>query len=226
VRIVNAAFAESRWSVRTRGYHRQKPARDAGLRGTAVSRRPIGLLVIVVVVAACGGPASTVSPTATPTIAPSPTNAASPVPTAAPTTAAAGACVASQLAARVTGWDSGAGSRFAEVEITNSGSAPCSMPALDEVQLVDGHGSVLIDGETPAASATVTLAAGAMLKTDVQASNYCGADPAAPVTVAFVLPGGSTRFVATPFSATDTTGVPPCLGAGGPGSVTMTAWAS
>ena len=208
------------------------PDRDrAPVPSGIVSRIRFGLVVIAAVAAACGGPAATPTPLA-PTGAPAstaPSAAATTVasvgPTVAPSTAAA-ACTASQLAARITGWDSGAGSRFAHVEVTNSGTAPCTMPAIDQAQLVDGHGSVLLDGAPPATSPDVTLTAGGVLQADLSASNYCGPDPVAPVTVAFVLPGGSVRFVATPLSATDTTGVPPCTGSSGsPGLISMMAWA-
>jgi hypothetical protein len=90
-------------------------------------------------------------------------------------------------------------------------------------QLVDGRGSVLIDGASPTALATRTLAAGGVVKTLVQDGNYCGPAPVAPVTVAFVMSDGG-RFVATPFSPTDTT-IPPCNGAGSAASIEMQPWA-
>lgn len=201
-----------------------------------MSRRMAGLMaVMVVLVAGCFGP-PTVAPATTPPASTAPTDtpaataAPTPAPTAAPKPSASPVaviptCTATQLAARITSWDSGAGSRFAHVQVTNAGSAPCRMKELDRPQLVDGHGAALIDGAAPAASAFVTLTAGAVLKTDVQVSNYCGPDALAPVSVAFVFPGGTARFVATPTSASDTSGVPPCLGnPGSAGSISMTAW--
>ena len=162
-----------------------------------------------------------VSPSPSALVTPAPT----PTPTPKPTAVATPTCTASQLAARITGWDHGAGHAMATVEVTNKGSAPCRMPALDRAQLVDGHGSVILDGTAPAASAEVKLSAGAVLKTLVDASNYCGPNPDPPVTVAFVFPGGATRFVATPLSPTDASGVPPCLSApGSPGSIEMQPW--
>ena len=136
------------------------------------------------------------------------------------------ACPAAALAARITGWEGAAGQRVAHVEVTNAGAAPCRMRALDRPQLVDGHGAVLIDGVVPAASAELTMPAGGVLKTSLETSNYCGPTPIAPVSVAFVFPGGSGRFVATPLSASDVSGLPPCLGApGSAGSITMQPWA-
>ena len=168
------------------------------------------------------------SPSASPTPAPTaavPVATPSPTPIASPTPPRTiGQCEPSSLAARITMWEGAAGSRIAHVELTNTGQSPCSTRALDRPQLVDGKGSVLIDGSNPAGSATVTVAAGGVLKTLVRDSNYCGSDPVAPVSVAFVLHGGG-RIVATPVSPTDAT-VPPCNGdPGSPGSIDMQPWA-
>ena len=80
-------------------------------------------------------------------------------------------------------------------------------------QLPDEAPEAAVDGRAP----------GAVVTTLVQASNYCGPAPAAPVSVAFVVPEG--RTVATPASPTDTT-LPPCNGApDSPGSIEMHPWA-
>ena len=113
------------------------------------------------------------------------------------------------------------------MELTNTGTVDsCLVRAMSRPQLIDGHGSMLIDGAPSAASAPLTMAPGAVLKTEVQDGNYCGPAPTAPVTVAFVLGGGPGRIVATPVSPTDTQGVPPCLGApGSAGQIDMHPWA-
>lgn len=192
--------------------------------------------VAAALVAACSSPlvtpsaappsvASTSTP-ATPTSSPTPSPTARPtkVPTASPV-AVTPTCKAAGLAARITLWDHGAGHAMASVEVTNKGAAACRMPAVDKAQLVDGHGSVIIDGAAPPASSEVHLGPGTVLKTLVEDSNYCGQTPDPPVTVAFVFPDGLTRFVATPLSATDASGVPPCNGAPGtPGDIEMQPW--
>jgi hypothetical protein len=159
------------------------------------------------------------SPSPSPT--PSPTLTATPTPTAVPTP---GPCDQANLTAKIVDWTGAAGSRGADVTLTNTGSSPCIVRGLARPQLVDGRGTILIDGAAPAASSALTIAQGGTLKTLVVASNYCGAAPKAPVTVAFVLTGGG-RVVATPVSATDMMGVPPCNGAGAPASITMQPWA-
>lgn len=163
----------------------------------------------------------------TPSPAPSPTAAITPSPAPVATSAPVpitGACSASSLAARIVSWDAGAGHRTAHVELTNAGSAACTINALDRPQLINGNDSVLINGAVAAASPTLTLAAGAVVKTLVQDDNYCGPAPTAPVTVAFVFSDG-VRVVASPVSATDVDGVPPCFGSTGAGVIEMQPWA-
>ena len=159
------------------------------------------------------------SPEATASPTPSPTLSPTPAPTAVPTL---GPCAPSHLAARITLWTGGMGSRFATTELTNIGSSPCAVRALSRPQLVDGKGTVLIDGAPPTGSSFVTIAPGATLKTDVAASNYCGPTPTPPLTVAFVLSNGG-RIVATPASTSDD--APPCNGPGQPAHIEMHPWA-
>lgn len=196
------------------------------------------------VLAACSAsstPAPTAVPTAAPTAAPTalatptlvptaaPTDSPTPAPTATPTptpTASleAAICQAANLVARITLWEGAMGHQIAHVELTNTGAA-CRLRALDQPQLVEGHGAVLINGSTPAASALTLFPAGGVRKALVQDANYCGSAPAAPVSVAFVLPDGAGRVVALPVSPTDLTGLPGCLGApGSAGDIEMQPW--
>jgi hypothetical protein len=164
-------------------------------------------------------PSASPSPTATPVATPTPT----PTPTAHPTPGTPTSCAPAALAARITMWEGAAGSRIADVEVTNTGTIPCTLATMDQPQLVDGKGSVLIDGTAPGASPTLTIAPGGVLKTLVRASNYCGPAPLPPTSVAFVVKNG--RFQATPVSPTDAT-VPPCNGdPGSAGSIDMQPWA-
>jgi hypothetical protein len=133
--------------------------------------------------------------------------------------------VLANLAAKITVWDSAAGSRIAHVEMTNSGSSACSVPGLLRADLVDGGKDVLIHGAPVAASVPVVVGAGATVSTDVRVANYCGPDPVPPVTVSFELPASGGSVVATPVSPVDRTGVPPCNGSTVPGTVEMQPWA-
>ena len=177
----------------------------------------------------CQAPATqpTATPTATATAAATPSATPSATASASATVpAATGPCDPNMLAVRVTMWDAGAGHRIATVELTNKGAVDCTVAGLSQPQLVDGNGAVLIDSAPPAASAALTVGPGGVLHTLVQDGNYCGPAPVAPVTVAFVFAPGLGRVVAAPLSATDTTGVPPCLGApGSAGDIEMQPWA-
>jgi hypothetical protein len=228
-----------------------RPARRSGLSsgllaGTAVVA--VALLVAVVWLGRPGptgvvgtSPSALPSPSSTPiaTASPSPTatSSPSPTPTPAPTQVAVtpppptaspaptvGPCRPASLAARITlPWEGAAGHRIANVELTNAGTEPCTIPAVARPQLVDGSGSILIDGAKPPASERITIGPGAVLKTLVQDGNYCGPKPVAPVTVAFVFDGGS-RVVATPVKPSDAT-VPPCLATpGSAGDIEMQPW--
>lgn len=165
-------------------------------------------------------PSSTATQALTSTSAPTP----APAPTASPV-AAIPLCSPARLAARITAWDAGQGHRTASVEVTNAASVTCKIRALDQPQLIDGHGSVIINSATPAFSAFLVMAPGSVLKALVDDVNYCGPAPVAPVSVAFIYPGGVGRFIATPLSPTDLSGVPPCNGPGSGADISMHPWA-
>jgi hypothetical protein len=178
--------------------------------------------------AATATPAVTATAPATPSSTPVPSVAIE-TPTPTPTVSAApsiGPCDPADLPVRITLWEGAAGHRIAHLELSNAGSVRCTVKTEARPQLVDGHGSVLIDGTNPTTSRSLTVAPGHVLKTLVQDGNYCGPDPVAPVSVALVLTGGG-RIVATPVSPTDIDGVPPCNGAAGSaGDIEMQPWAS
>ena len=165
-------------------------------------------------------PPPSTSPAPTPPTTPAPTPTTAQTPSAAPTI---GACAAADLAARITQWEGAAGSRIADVEVTNTGRAACTLEKLERPQLIDGAGRVLIDGEAPAGSGVLELARGGRATTLVDASNYCGAAPVPPVRVAFVMRDGK-RFIAAPPTPTDAT-VPPCNGPGQRAAIGMQPWA-
>jgi hypothetical protein len=189
--------------------------------------RHVSIAAITLSVALLGcGPGASVAPAASvsPTIGPSAVE--TPGPTAGPPVGAAGSCSPRSLAARVLSWDAGAGHRTAHVELTNTGATACTIHAMATPSLVDANETVLINGTLPPVSDPISLAAGDVVKTQVQDDNYCGPTPAAPITVAFFFPIEAAHIVAAPVSATDTTGLPPCFGnPGSPGSIEMQPWA-
>ncbi len=126
------------------------------------------------------------------------------------------------LAARITLWEGAAGSRIAHVSMTNGG-ADCVLDDLSRPVLVDGGGTALISGKQPTGTHGLLFARDAILMTLVEASNYCGPAPVAPVTIGF-LTGDGREILARPVTTSDAT-VPPCNGAGSPATIDMHAWA-
>jgi Protein of unknown function (DUF4232) len=137
--------------------------------------------------------------------------------TATPAPAAVRACTPYDVDAVITAWDGAAGHRIATVELHQIGTTPCTVDPLPQPWLADGHGTPLITGKA-GAGAPITIAPGDVLHTLVQDGNYCGPQPAAPVTVAFTEHDATfdATFVATALSPTDVSGVPPCNGEAGP----------
>jgi hypothetical protein len=207
--------------------------------------------VIMVMVTACGSPntpaptssaatAALASPSTAATVpsanlsplpSASPTISSVPSPTPKPTPKPIALCRALQLAARVTGWSGAAGSQIATVRVTNTSPGTCTIQGTPEVELVAANGAILIDSQTAGPSGLPHVAPGApayhlahngYLTTEVLASNYCGAAPALPTTVAFVMPSGMGRLVAAPGPGGST---PPCNGAPGSlGDIGMNGW--
>ncbi|MEO7664916.1 MAG: DUF4232 domain-containing protein [Candidatus Limnocylindrales bacterium] len=139
-------------------------------------------------------------------------------------------CTPDFLRASVVSWDGAAGSRIAEVHLTNTGSVACETATLDRPALISLpayqlNGDTLIQGKAAVNPQPLSLAPGQTVVAGVSASNYCGGEPAAPVTVAFELSNGAGIVTAAPVSQTDVTGVPPCNGAGSAASIQMQPWA-
>jgi hypothetical protein len=124
-------------------------------------------------------------------------------------------CTPDDVDAVIVGWDGAAGHRIASVELHQIGTTACSVAPRPEPWLADGDGRALITGHAFSGGTRIEINPGDVLHTLVQAGNYCGADPVAPVTVAFTEADQGT-FVATALSPTDLTGVPPCSGTAGP----------
>jgi hypothetical protein len=91
-----------------------------------------------------------------------------------------------------------------------------------EVRLVDATGRILIDSgnDTARSRARLDVAGGTSVTTAVRATNYCGAAPSLPVTVAFVLSDG---WQLTASAAASDEAVPPCEGSTAP-TIAMNGW--
>ncbi|MFI5200546.1 MAG: DUF4232 domain-containing protein [Candidatus Limnocylindrales bacterium] len=214
--------------------------------GTLFMRLSVLLAGFALVVAGCASP-PTLEPSSAPasagpaSAAPStgPIGQASAVPstgpdgnpTPTPTPKPIAACLAAQLAAKVTGWQGATGHQIANVTLTNTSNKVCTVQGTPEVELVDARGNILIDSQTSGPAGLPHIAKGApafhlahlgALTTQVNADNYCGAAPALPTTVAFVLPANGGRLVAAKGPGGT---VPPCSRAPGtPGTIVMSGW--
>jgi hypothetical protein len=176
-------------------------------------------------------PEATASPTDAQAAEPTATPTDTPVPTPVPTP---GPCNASYLALTIQSsggiyWQGGAGHAIATFQLKNTGAVACTLKSRGQPLLLNGDDSILILGHAPGASATLTLAPGAAVHTDVQTGNFCdGPTIVAPVRVAFMMPGGTGLIVTQPLSSSDTGGVPPCVGDPSvySGSIDMQPWAA
>ena len=216
-----------------------------GILGSGRIRGLGQCLIALALVAACGSKSPTVPPsaggsatslptatlpsgsTSVPSVQATPT--AQPTPSPSPTI---GPCAAVNIAIDITAdsgnyWQGAAGQRQAKFTLTNGGSTDCIVKAKSQPLLLNGDGAVLITGAAAGSSASVTVPAGGSLSTQVKTGNLCHAPTiVAPTRVAFVMPGTGTE-IATTASATDTGGIPPCVGDANvtSGDISMTTWA-
>lgn len=144
-------------------------------------------------------------------------------------TAVAGpvACQVGDLKGSILGWQGAAGSRIADVEVRNTGSAACELRATG-LQLIDGTGHVLIDSAAasskPSLGKAVLVAAGARVTTEVRVANYCGSDGTLPIAIGIeVAPGGARLLVKPAAGVSSSEAVPPCMGSVGP-TIDMNGW--
>jgi hypothetical protein len=193
------------------------------LQGPTLAGLSVAAVAIVVAVLWLGGRGPNgiagVPPTASASATPDVTSTPSASPGASVTTT--GECTPDEVDAVITKWEGAAGNRIADVELTNIGQRRCTVHSLSRPQLVDGKGGVLIKGSDPTTFKLLAMEPGDVLRTLVDASNYCGSSPRPPVTVDFVQ--DNALIVATALTPTDTT-LPPCNGPGQPGSIQMQPW--
>jgi Protein of unknown function (DUF4232) len=164
-------------------------------------------------------PTLTPTPSASPMAKPSPTVKPSPSPSAS-VAVTSPACLGGDLAARVMDWQGAAGTRFGTLRLQNVGTSSCLISGTPGIQLVDSQGQVFLDSANlgnPASASPAkpvfTLRAGGASSIYLMAglTNYCGADPAAPVRLALVLPASLGRLVATAPAGVEIT-MAPCNG--------------
>jgi hypothetical protein len=154
---------------------------------------------------------------------------ATPTPTSGPVN-----CQSFDLTGRILDWLGAAGSRIADIEITNKSSTACRVRGTPGLRLVDATGRVLIDSASLGASGrphvasgdpSFEVAPGGTLRTQVEASNYCGPDPVLPLSIKLVLPANAGTLTARPASGVSSDeSVPPCNGPGSGPQIAMNGW--
>jgi hypothetical protein len=198
------------------------------------SRALVALALAIATIAACDGSASSSpsapivsAPPASVAATPAPTVAATPEPTTAPAVTPAtgsGECAPDDL--RVDGgpWEASAGSRFAELTVTNQGDAACALPAQPSVAVADATGSVLVATDQAGAAAGPSLATGGTARFSVQFANWCDSATAMPARVLFLIAGGGIDVANLALPTADD--MPPCNGPDQPPSLSATEWST
>jgi hypothetical protein len=138
-------------------------------------------------------------------------------PSAAASSRAVGDCTPVDVILRAESWGGAAGSRGTVVTVSLAdGRYPCALGGRVAGVISDANGAVLVSGQS-AAAAAVNLDPYKSFSVGVAWSNWCGADPTAPV-LALKFEGWAT---AIPVNRGDAP-VPPCNGAGAPSSLSVT----
>jgi hypothetical protein len=177
-------------------------------RSTAV--RAAVLVVLALATAACG---STTSPS------PSSPSAASPS-LAAPS--GGDACARAGVAATSGGWGGGAGSRGADVQVTNTGGAPCRLPPRPAVVLLDANGVSVLQSTPAVGGEPITLAPGGAASFSFITANWCDPAVALPVRPSVVLTAEAVAISDLPVATIDD--LPACIGEGQPATISATDW--
>jgi hypothetical protein len=145
----------------------------------------------------------------------------SPSPSAVASTSTGGGCGSADVALTAEPWGGAMGSRGTVVTVTLAEGRPsCTIPTQASAQITDANGNVLVSGQTPSAAGSVTLEPGASFDIGVAWSNWCGSQPAAPMTFLLGL-GDQPPSAVGAQGSVPATAVPPCNGAG-PSALSLT----
>jgi len=152
--------------------------------GAAVATAAVAVLVALAVTQA---PAPAANGVGSASSSPSPTPSPPPV----------AGCRAGDFAWSSGPWGGGAGSRGTIVVARGVGSLQgCIIRGRATLTLRDANGTLLVTGHT--ALNDVRLTAGMQFEVGVTWSNWCGAEPAQPMSLQLILPGDSTPVPLVP----------------------------
>jgi hypothetical protein len=136
-------------------------------------------------------------------------------------------CTPSDLEAKLVRWEGAAGSRFGTISMQNTSSTDCTVSGTPGVLLLDRSSQAFLNSRDLGAPATTTPttpvftlqpAKANTIYLVIQLSNYCGAKPAPPVSVALDLadPNAPDWRVHVTSDTGVTIDMAPCNGAGAP----------
>jgi hypothetical protein len=145
-------------------------------------------------------------------------------PSAQASTSLPGVCAPADVALTAEAWGGAAGSRGTVVTVALApGAVPCNLAMPARAEIVDANGLHLVKGATPTTTGSVLLGAplsvdgsvtaGGSFQIGVAWSNWCQAQPAAPMTLFL----GFGNQVPAPVGATGSvpaSAAPPCNGSG------------
>lgn len=178
--------------------------------GTLVGVAVAGALAVVVAVVALSGSSPDIGGTSSP--APSASGPSASAPTASP---GVGTCDSSDVTFTSEPWGGAAGSRGTTVTITlDPGQPACSLATLVKAQIEDANGTALVSGASMEQGGSVSLEPGGTFAIGIAWSNWCGSDPAAPLTLTLQLDGWPA-WVPVSVPTGGGSPVPPCLGGAG-----------
>jgi hypothetical protein len=191
------------------------------MTGKAIRMRPPRVFTATVfaslalVVAGCGGYVTPTPATARPTA----TGPSSPSGSAA---AEASACATDAIRAQSDGWGGAAGSRGADVVVTNAGEAACSLPPRPAIAIFDNQGQVVLQSRPEPGGEPPTLDPGGTATFSFLVSNWCDQSATLPFHVTVVMADGPVGISGVPIESLDD--LPPCNGPGEPASASATDW--
>ena len=181
-----------------------------GRAGLFVAVGVAGALAVAVVAGILSGPGSGPE-----------VGAGSASPSAKATAMPLAACGIRDVVRSSEAWGGAAGSRGTVVRISLAeGRYACALPAAVYGQIVDSAGAQVVTGSTPATSGAVSLEPGSTFSIGVAWSNWCGAEPAAPLSLSLAFGGGPSLLVGE-HGSIPASAVPPCNG-GGSSSLSLT----
>jgi hypothetical protein len=189
----------------------------SGWRGTLLAVGQLGMVAAAVV----AGTAIAVLLTRTPTPGANGVGAGAPTPTEAASLAPStiDACRAEDFAWSTDPWGGAAGSRGTTVLPRGVTSLrACQIQGRAALVLSDASGHTLLAAQS--AVSAISVHGGTLLEIDISWSNWCGADPATPLSLSLTLPGDNhpVPLVASAGGIL----VPPCLGQGQPSVLNAT----